>query len=84
MLSNFGSEKKSDSPLHFNFCFFKAHHCVFELHVTPFISGTLHFKDSWADLGCRSVFNPLLFLFKRFIFAIFLCFEFIGYFKHWY
>ena len=51
MLSNFGSEKKSDSPLHVNFCFFKAHLCVFELHVTPFISGTLHYKDSWADLG---------------------------------
>lgn len=44
MLSNFGSEKKSDSPLHFNFCFFKAHHCVFELHVTPFISGKLHLR----------------------------------------
>ena len=50
MLSKFGSEKKSDSPLiHFNFCFFKAHHCVFELHVTPFLSGTLHYKDSWAE-----------------------------------
>ena len=71
MLSNFGSEKKSDSQLHFNFCFFKAHHCVFELHMTAFISGTLHYKDSWAEcLQPTPIFVRKIYLYMLYFYVL--------------